>query len=236
VGVAAWKIASGEFNNVPLIDRMAQSGLPVLLSTGMSRLDEIDSVVDRLQKAQAPLTVLQCTTAYPCPPEDVGLNMIGFFRDRYGCSAGLSDHSGTIYAGLAAAAIGIDALEVHVTFSRDCFGPDVPASITTADLAQLVEGIRFIERMKSRPVEKDLLAERLGGVRQIFSKSIAAVCDLAPGMVVCAEHLALKKPGSGLPAQRLSDLVGRKLARPVAANQLLADEDFSLDATAARMG
>jgi N-acetylneuraminate synthase len=99
-----------------------------------------------------------------------------------------------------------------------------------------VEGIRFIERMKSRPVEKDLLAERLGGVRQIFSKSIAAVCDLAPGMVVCAEHLALKKPGSGLPAQRLSDLVGRKLARPVAANQLLADEDFSLDATAARMG
>ena len=236
VGVAAWKIASGEFNNVPLIDRMAQSGLPVLLSTGMSRLAEIDSVVDRIQKAKAPLTVLQCTTAYPCPPEDVGLNMIGFFRDRYRCSAGLSDHSGTIYAGLAAAAIGIEALEVHVTYSRDCFGPDVPASITTAELAQLVEGIRFIERMKSRPVEKDLLAERLGGVRQIFSKSIAAVCDLAPGTVVCAEHLALKKPGSGLPAQRLSDLVGRRLARPVAANQLLADEDFSLDATAARMG
>jgi N-acetylneuraminate synthase len=236
VGVAAWKIASGEFNNVPLIDRMAQSGLPVLLSTGMSRLDEIDSVVDRLQEAKVPLTVLQCTTAYPCPPEDVGLNMIGFFRERYGCSVGLSDHSGTIYAGLAAAAIGIEALEVHVTFSRDCFGPDVPASITTTDLAQLVEGIRFIERMKSRPVEKDLLAERLGGVRQIFTKSIAAVCDLAPGTVVCAEHLALKKPGSGLPAQRLSELVGRKLARAVAANQLLADDDFSLDATAARMG
>jgi N,N'-diacetyllegionaminate synthase len=236
VGVAGWKIASGEFNNVPLIERAAKSGLPVLLSTGMSRIDEIDAVVERLSRWNAPVTVMQCTTTYPCPPEEVGLNMLGFFRERYECPVGLSDHSGTIYAGLAAAALGIEALEVHVTFSRECFGPDVPASLTLSELSQLVEGVRFIERMISRPVEKDTMAERLGGVRQIFTKSIAAVCDLAPGTILGPEHLTLKKPGSGLPPARLADLVGKKLGRSVAANQLLLEEDLLATVQAAAHG
>jgi N,N'-diacetyllegionaminate synthase len=236
VGVAGWKVASGEFNNSPLIERMADSGLPILLSTGMSRLDETDAVVRRVQASHAPLTVLQCTTAYPCPPEQIGLNMIAVFRERYGCAAGLSDHSGTIYAGLAAAAIGADALEVHVTFSRECFGPDVPASLTTDDLRRLVEGVRFIEKMNAHPVEKDEVAKNLQNVREIFTKSVAAARALPAGTVVRPEHLVLKKPGSGLPARRLADLVGRRLNRAVSASQLLSEEDFAEDAVAVWMG
>ena len=236
VGVAAWKVASGEFNNDPLMDRMAESGLPIFLSTGMSRLDETDAVVRRLQASQSQLTVLQCTTAYPCPPEKVGLNLMQVYRERYGCSVGLSDHSGTIYAGLAAAALGMDALEVHVVFSRECFGPDVPASITTEDLRRLVEGVRFIERMNAHPVEKDEMVKDLQGVREIFTKSIAATRELPAGTILCKEHLALKKPGSGLPARRLPELVGRRLNRPVLANQLLAEEDFSEQVAGARVG
>jgi len=236
VGVAGWKLASGEFNNGPLIERMAESGLPVLLSTGMSRLDETDAAVRRLQASKSPFTVLQCTTAYPCPPEQVGLNMMQLFRERYGCPVGLSDHSGTIYAGLAAAALGMDALEVHVAFSRECFGPDVPASLTTEDLRRLVEGVRFIEKMKAHPVEKDEMVKNLQGVRDIFTKSVAATRELSAGTILCKEHLTLKKPGSGMPARRLSELVGRRLSRPVVANQLLTEEDLTEEVAAARMG
>ena len=236
VGVAGWKVASGEFNNSPLIERMAESGLPILLSTGMSRLDETDAVVRRLQASRSPLTVFQCTTAYPCPPEQVGLNIIPVFRERYGCAVGLSDHSGTIYAGLAAAAIGVDALEVHVTFGRECFGPDVPASLTTEELRRLVEGVRFIEKMNAHPVAKDDMAKNLHDVREIFTKSVAAARALPAGTVIRHEHLALKKPGSGLPAQRLAELVGRRLRRAVLASQLLNEDDFAEETTAARMG
>jgi N-acetylneuraminate synthase len=226
VGVAAWKIASGEVANTPMFERMAQTGLPILLSTGMSSLAEVDDAVARVKARGLPLTVLQCTSAYPCPPEKVGLNLIPLFRERYGCPVGLSDHSGTIYPGLAAAAIGIDVLEVHVTLSREMFGPDVCASITTAELKQLVDGVRFIERMRANPVDKDALAQELAPLRGLFTKSIVAKTALPAGTVLCEEHLALKKPGSGIPAARLSHVLGRRLRRSLQPDQLLCEDDL----------
>ena len=106
VGQPLWKIASGEVSNVPLLDRVLDTGSPVLLSTGMSPLAETDAAVARITARGAKVGVLQCTTAYPCPPERVGLNLIPMYRERYGCWVGLSDHSGTIYPGLAGVATG----------------------------------------------------------------------------------------------------------------------------------
>jgi len=226
VGVAAWKVASGEVANTPMFERMAQTGLPILLSTGMSSLAEVDDAVARVKARGLPLTVLQCTSAYPCPPEKVGLNLIPLFRERYGCPVGLSDHSGTIYPGLAAAAIGIDVLEVHVTLSREMFGPDVCASITTAELKQLVDGVRFIERMRANPVDKDALAQELAPLRGLFTKSIVAKTALPAGTVLREEHLALKKPGSGIPAARLSQVLGRRLRRSLQPDELLCEDDL----------
>src|SRR5205085_289216 len=116
VGVAAWKIASGETGSGDLIDAVLETGRPVLLSTGMSGWSEIDAAVARIVDRGAPLALLQCTSAYPCPPERVGVNVLAEFRRRYGVSVGLSDHSGKIFPGLAAATLGAEVVEVHVTF------------------------------------------------------------------------------------------------------------------------
>jgi N,N'-diacetyllegionaminate synthase len=229
VGVHAWKVASGEVSNRPLLERMAATRLPIWLSTGMSPLAEIDQAVAWIRSGDVPITVLQCTTAYPCPPEKIGLNMIPFLRQRYGCDVGLSDHSGTIYPGLAAATLGIDILEVHVTFSREMFGPDVPASVTTSELRQLVEGIRFIEKMKAHPVDKDELGAEMAPMRELFNKSVVARMDLPAGTVLAAEHLTAKKPGTSIPARRLPDLIGRCLACAVTADQVLTEEMLGKD-------
>lgn len=228
IGVPAWKIASGEVNNQQLFDQILATKKTVLLSTGMSAIEEIDSAAKRVMDAGVELMVMQCTTAYPCPPEKIGLNMIPVFRERYSCAVGLSDHSGTIFAGLAAAALGIEALEVHVAFSREMFGPDVPASVTTGELKQLAEGIRFIEKMRSSPVDKDAFASEAAPLRQLFTKSIVASSDLPEGTILEEKHLLLKKPGTGLPAEKLTMLIGGRLIRAVKADDQLFERDVQL--------
>ncbi len=229
VGQPIWKIASGETGNAQLLDRILDTGAPVLLSTGMSPLAEIDAAVARVQGRQVPVGVFQCTTAYPCPPERIGLNLIPFYRERYNCWTGLSDHSATIYPALAGAAIGMDLLELHVTLSREMFGPDVIASVTTAELRQLVEGIRFIERMRANPVDKDASAGDTAPLRRLFTRSIVARRALPAGTVLTRGDLAVKKPGTGLPPADLDRVVGKKLARPVAMDQLLTGDDIGED-------
>jgi N,N'-diacetyllegionaminate synthase len=226
IGVSAWKVASGEVRESSTFERMASTGLPMYVSTGMSSLDEVDDAVRRIRQRKIPFLLMQCTTAYPCPPAQVGLNLIPLFRERYGCAVGLSDHSGTIYPGLAASALGIAALEIHVTMSREMFGPDVVASVTTAELGQLVEGIRFIEAMTQHPVSKDRMAEELAGVRALFTKSIVARTDLPAGTLLTLDHLAFKKPGTGIPEQRVTSVLHRKLKHAVAADTMILEDNL----------
>ncbi len=226
VGVAGWKVASGEISNFALLDSMLDTGLPMILSTGMSPMAEIDAAVERIQAKGASLAVLQCTSMYPCPPELVGLNLIPEYRERYGCAAGLSDHSATIYPGLAAAAHGMDVLEVHITLSREMFGPDVPASVTLDEMRHLVDGVRFIEEMRANPLDKDNLPDSVTSLRGIFMKSVVATEDLAEGTVLEASHLTTKKPGSGIPANDLPALLGRRLVRSVVRDALLSRDDI----------
>jgi N,N'-diacetyllegionaminate synthase len=225
VGQPFWKIASGEVSNAALLDRVLDTGAPVVLSSGLSPLAETDAAVARVKARGRPVGVMQCTTAYPCPPERVGLNLVPVYRERYGCWVGLSDHSATIYPGLAGAALGLDLLEVHVALSREMFGPDVVASVTTGELRQLVDGVRFIETMRAHPVDKDASARDSEPLRRLFTRSVVARRALPAGAVLAATDLAIKKPGTGLPPERLADLVGRTLRRPVDADQLLATED-----------
>lgn len=201
IGVPAWKVASGEVGNKTLLDKMLETAKPILLSTGMSDLKEIDDAVAYIRRKDVEIAVLQCSTAYPCPPEKIGLNLIPLLRERYGCAVGLSDHSGTIYPGLAAVTIGIEILEVHVALSREMFGPDVPASITTGELSQLAEGVRFIERIRNNPVDKDGFAQEVLPLRKLFTKSIVAGMDLPSGTVLEESHLRLKA-GAVSPAGR----------------------------------
>jgi N,N'-diacetyllegionaminate synthase len=226
VGVPAWKVGSGEVSNSPLLDRLAATGLPVLLSSGLSSLAELDSAVARLQ-GRVPFAIFQCTSAYPSPPEQIGLNLLSELAGRYSCPVGLSDHSGTTYAALAAVTLGADLLELHVTLSRRMFGPDVPASVTPDELKRVVEGAAFIRTALAHPVDKDALAADLEPVRELFTKSVVPRRDLPAGTRLAESDLALKKPGTGIPAARLSELVGRTLRRDVAADELLRPEDIT---------
>jgi N-acetylneuraminate synthase len=226
IGMPAWKIASGEVNNGQLFDYVLSTGLPVLLSSGMSDLKELDEAVARVQRRSVPLTVMQCTSAYPCPPEKLGLNLLETFRERYGTKVGLSDHSGKIYAGLAAAALGADMIEVHVTFSRESFGPDVPASLTTIELAQLTEGVQFIRTALANPKEKDSLAADAQGLRTIFTKSVVAKTSLPAGHTVAAGDLTVKKPGTGIPPNRLQEVIGRVLKKAVEPDHIFHESDL----------
>jgi N-acetylneuraminate synthase len=205
---------------------MIATGHPILLSSGMSDITELDKAADRVRRAGLPLAVLQCTTAYPCPPERIGLNLIPFFRERYRCFVGLSDHSGTIYPGIAAATLGVEMVEVHVTMSRGMFGPDVPASITMEELRNLVDGIRFVERMRANPVDKDAIAREMAPLRAIFTKSLVAKGPLASGTVLTEAHLAMKKPGTGIPAERFQEVIGRVLRRSLEADEQLREDDL----------
>ncbi len=226
VGVPAWKVGAGETSNLPLLEKMARTGKPVLLSSGMSDWNELDAAVACVRQHNAPVAVFQCTTSYPCPAEKLGLNVMAELRQRYQCPVGLSDHSGVIYAGLAAATLGAKLIEVHVTFSRECFGPDVVASITTAELKQLAEGVRFIETALANPVNKVAMAESLSELKRVFGKSLVAARDLPVGKQLTASDLAIKKPGTGIPAARYGEFVNRTLRRAVKADTLFSEEDF----------
>ena len=227
VGVAAWKVASGEVAHPQLLDAVAQTGAPVLLSSGMSDWAELDGAVARLRGAGAgPLAVLQCTSAYPLTPERLGLNVLGEIRERYGCATGLSDHSGTIFPALAAVALGGRAIEVHVTLSREMFGPDVAASVTSSELRLLVEGVRYVGAALAAPVDKDEVATELAPMRALFGRSLVARRALPAGHVLAATDLTAKKPGGAIPPARLESLVGCRLRRALQPDEPVGDEDI----------
>lgn len=226
LGMEAWKIASGEVNNPMFLHRIADTGKPALLSSGMSSFAELDAAVELLDERGIDVALFQCTTAYPCPPEKVGLEKIAELQDRYDCPAGLSDHSGAIYAGLAAAALGANLLEIHVTLSREMFGPDVVASVTTAELRQLTDGVRFIEKALANPVDKDAFAASMQPLRTTFGKSVVLKVDVGAGDVLRSEHLTVKKPGHGIPANQITEVIGRVLKRSLRANTALTETDL----------
>jgi N-acetylneuraminate synthase len=225
VGVPAWKVGSGELTNLPMVERMAKTGLPVLLSSGMATWDEVDAAVNCI-RTHAPLAIFQCTTAYPCPPEKVGLNVLGEIRNRYQVPVGLSDHSGTIFASLAAATLGANLIEVHAVFSRECFGPDTPASLMPNELLQLAEGVRFIEQALRHRIDKQAEAANMADLKLMFGKSVVAARDLRAGQTLAPGDLALKKPGTGIPAARWQLLFGRKLRQSISKDTLLQEVDL----------
>lgn len=226
VGVFAWKIASGEVKNHFMFQAMEKTGLPLLMSTGMSPLLEIDAAVHKVKSMKKEFAVLQCTTEYPCPPEKIGLNLIPFFKERYCCPVGISDHSGSVFPGLAAAVMGAEIIEVHVTLSREMFGPDVSSSLTTSELKQLADGVRYIEIMRSNPVDKNEIAREKAEWKKLFGKSIVAKRDLPAGRTLRRSDLAFKKPGHGVAPEQMAEVLGKRLKHPLKKDSPLRRNDY----------
>ena len=168
--------------------------------------------------------MLQCTSAYPTPPERVGLNLLAELRERYGKPVGFSDHSLGPFAAFAAVALGATIVEKHFTLSKEMYGPDAALALEPHELEELVDGIREIEEILASPVDKDAEARELAEMKRVFEKSVVATTDIPAGAPIERQMLAAKKPGTGIPAARLDDVVGRRAAVTIAADTVLTEE------------
>lgn len=227
VGMKRYKVGSGEVSNFLLLEKICRTDKPIILSSGMSSLAELDAAVAFVQGFGNELSVLQCTTAYPTPPERVGLNVMEVLRKRYpGVAVGLSEHTAEVATGLAAAALGAEILEFHVTFDRRMFGPDASSSLTIDETARLVREVRLIDNMLANPIDKND-NEPYAELKEIFEKSLAVGRDLPAGHRIAFADLEAKKPaGYGIAACDFRGVIGRKLIRDLQRYDFLNEADL----------
>jgi N-acetylneuraminate synthase len=227
VGVKRYKIGSGEVNNFLLLEKIACTGKPVILSSGMSSSEELDKTVEFLKLKKINFSILQCTTAYPTQPENYGLNVIRELKERYGVSIGYSDHSSKIETCIAAAALGAEILEFHAVFSRNSLGPDASSSLEMEEITQLVKAVRNIEIALQHPVDKSDNS-KFTELKNIFEKSLGVNKALKAGHVLMFEDLEAKKPkGFGMEASRFEEVIGRKLNRDLKQWEFLKEESIA---------
>jgi N,N'-diacetyllegionaminate synthase len=226
LGVKKYKIGSGEVSNLLMLEKIAKTGKPVIISSGMSSLNEIDIAVALLKSHSSNFSILQCTAAYPTTPEEWGLNVIQELREKYKVPVGFSDHSGDIYACLAVTALGADILEFHVVFDKDMFGPDAPASLTIDMVKRLVDGIRQIRKSLATPVLKNETA-KFTDLKNMFEKSLAVNRGVMPGELITIDMLEAKKPkGYGIPAAIYTEILGKKIKHKLDAWSFLNLDDI----------
>lgn len=224
VGVTQYKIPSGEVTNLPLLEKIARLKKPIILSSGMSTWNELDRAVEVIRKEHNHVTILQCTSEYPCAYERVGLNVMLEMRDRYKVPVGLSDHTLTPYASYAAVTLGASVIERHVTFSRRMYGSDARHSLEPGEFAELVRGVRALEVILTSQVEKNDLS-RLSGMKEVFEKSVVALVDIPASAIITREMLGIKKPGTGIPAARLYEVIGKRARRTISAATPVTPQD-----------
>ncbi|MFC1704340.1 N-acetylneuraminate synthase family protein [Candidatus Omnitrophota bacterium] len=224
VGVGRHKIPSGEVTNLPLLEKAAKTKKPILLSSGMSLWQELDTAVETLRSCGCiDLTVMQCTSLYPCPDNKVGINIVPEMKKRYSCRVGFSDHTLNNEASFAAIAQGAKIIERHLTLSRAIKGSDARHSLEPAEFKKFVESVRkhkYVDVAADQflEIDKDVIAEELKEMKVIFEKSIVAKQDIAKGTDITLDMLAFKKPGDGLRANKYKEVIGKKSLSDIAVN------------------
>jgi len=222
IGVPAFKTGSGELTHLPMQQHIARKGKPMIISTGMSTPEEIDRTVQVVRAAGAPFALMHCTSTYPTPYEHVQLDCIPALKQKYGVPVGFSDHTLGSFMAFAAVTDGANLFEKHFTMSRTLPGPDQRGSMEPAELADLVRGIRSIERARGavkqiQPGEQD--------VRNMAHHSVVSIRDIAAGATIAPEDVWAKRPGTGIPARQLGDVVGRVAARAISKDRLITWDD-----------
>lgn len=228
IEISTYKIPSGEVNNIPLLKKIAQTNKKVLLSSGMSSWIEIDNAVETLQSyGCSDLVVLQCTSEYPCPAEQAGLNVLDEIKERYkNIEVGYSDHTLGIAIPLAAVIKGAKVIEKHFTLSKKMYGSDAKNSTEPEEFKRLVNEIREVEKALNNFVDKDEKVKTLTDMKITFEKSIVSASAINKFDTIDLEHLAFKKPGDGIPAKDYEKLIGKQLLKNVDENYQFQWEDF----------
>lgn len=224
LGVAAYKIGSGEMTDIPTLLRIAAFQKPMIVSTGMATFEEIDRTYGALVATGVPLALMNCVSEYPPAYEDMNLGVIGRMIQRYDRAIiGHSDHTPDLYTCFAAVALGARIIEKHVILDKRQPGPDQSVSIDFRDLAQLVDGIRKVEAAMGEVKEVHGREEQ---IRTWAFRSIVTTRALKAGEVIAQEAIWSKRPGTGIPSYRMDEVIGRRLGRDVDANTLLSWDDL----------
>ena len=215
-----WKVPSGEITNLPYLLKIAKTGKDVILSTGMSTMDEVkDAYAILKDNGAGEITLLHCTTEYPAPFESVNLSAMNALRDAFGCNVGYSDHTLGIEVPVAAVAMGASVIEKHFTLDRNMVGPDHKASLEPEELKRMVEAIRNVECSIGNGVKIPSEAEKKN--INIARKSIIAVKPIKKGETLTEENLTTKRPGSGISPMRWFEVIGTKAIRDFEEDELI---------------
>ncbi len=226
IEIDAYKIASGEVTNLPLLEKIASTNKEIFLSTGMSNFEEIDQAL-KILKTNKPLTVMQCSSIYPCPPEKVGINVIEIMKSKYFDFAkiGFSDHTLGFAAGIAAVVKGAEVIEKHLTLSNRMYGSDAANAMEVEEFKFFVKMIRETSIIKNSIIDKDDLTD-YREMKNIFEKSIVASRKIPEGKSIQIDDLNFKKPGTGINANKYKDLINLKTNKIIQTDQLLSWDDL----------
>jgi N,N'-diacetyllegionaminate synthase len=223
MGVAAYKVPSGEITNPVLLAHIARKGKPLIVSTGMSTLEEVATAIDAIHAAgNRQLVLLHCVSHYPAAPASVNLLAMKTLEERFEVPVGYSDHTQGISIALAAVALGACVIEKHLTLDRTLPGPDHQASLVPRELAAMVKGIRDVQAALGDGVKRPV-AEELS-IAAVARRSLVAATDLRAGTRLTGSMVAIRRPGTGLPPSELGRILGRQLRQDVAAGSLFTWE------------
>jgi N,N'-diacetyllegionaminate synthase len=226
VGVKFYKIGSGEVSNFLLLEKVARTKKPIILSSGLSSYVDIENAINFLKPFGNDISVLQCTTKYPTQAKDIGLNVISEMKNKFNIKVGLSDHSGEIFPSLAATSLGANILEFHAVFDKRMFGPDSTSSLEIDKIAELVKGVRFIESSLSNKIDKNDFNDKRS-LKQMFGKSLSVNKDLEQDSIIIFDDLEAKKPeGYGIPAMNYQKVIGKKLNKKLVCWSFLNEDDL----------
>lgn len=225
LGVPAFKVSSGDLTNRPFLAHVARQGAPVILSTGMAHLGEVDDALRVVREAGCDdVILLHCVTSYPADPGEANLRAIQTLAAAFGLPVGYSDHTLGMEVAIASVAVGACLLEKHLTLDRDLPGPDHHASLTPEEFGRLVANVRLVSRAlgdgRKRPAPSELPN------RDVVRRSLAAAAPLAAGTVVSAEMLTTLRPATGISPMLHDLVVGRRLRRTLARGELLQWSDL----------
>lgn len=215
-----WKIPSGEITNYPYLVEIAKTGKEIILSTGMSTLEEVEDAVETLKEhGSGRITLLHCTTEYPAPIKDVNLRAMETLRERFDCRVGYSDHTPGIEIPIAAAAMGASVIEKHFTLDRNMIGPDHRASLEPEELKAMIEAVRKVELSLGDRVKIPSESERKN--INIARKSIVASCRIEEGEILSMENITTKRPGNGISPMKWNQVMGTRAIRRFEEDELI---------------
>tara|TARA_Y100000589_G_C27199315_1_gene648710 strand:- start:3507 stop:4508 length:1002 start_codon:yes stop_codon:yes gene_type:complete len=224
VGVESYKIPSGEVTNIPLLEKIVKTKKHVLLSSGMSNWEELDSAVKVLKRGGL-LTILQCSSIYPCPPEKVGLNAMVEMGERYKIPIGFSDHTTGMAASISAVALGCSIIEKHFTFSKLMYGSDAKNSMEPEEFSKFCKQVKEASIIRNNPIDKNEIGE-YKEMKIVFQKSIVASKDLKKGDTISFSDLSFKKPDNGISASEYKKLIGCSINKNINSFDKIQWEDL----------